>query len=233
MRKEILDALKAKFAGVSDNILGRIADKLAKTATTAEQVKTAVEGVTIQQIIEGYGDSRATEASLTARENAVRDYESRYGLKDGAKVTPTPTNNGSGGTPAQGAATATPTDGGAEPIPAWAQKLFDRLDAQDAARTTETRRQQLNDATGRLPEAVRKAYGRLPVDKYSDAEFASLIDEVKAEAAGIADGITAQGAVTGRPGAATGQPAHTELTDEQKAAISRREGIPAADGQPF
>ena len=35
MRKEILDALKAKFTGVSDAILGRIADKLAKTATTA------------------------------------------------------------------------------------------------------------------------------------------------------------------------------------------------------
>lgn len=44
MRKEILDALKAKFTGVSDAILGRIADKLAKTATTAEQVATAVEG---------------------------------------------------------------------------------------------------------------------------------------------------------------------------------------------
>ena len=87
MRKEILDALKAKFPGVSDSVLGRIADKLAKTATTAEQVKTAVEGVTIQQVIESYGDSRATEASNTARENAVKDYESRYGLKDGVKVT--------------------------------------------------------------------------------------------------------------------------------------------------
>lgn len=48
MRKELLDALKAKFEGVGDAVLGRIADKLAKTATTAEQVKTAAEGVTIQ-----------------------------------------------------------------------------------------------------------------------------------------------------------------------------------------
>ena len=66
MRKEILDALKAKFTGVSDAILGRIADKLAKTATTAEQVATAVEGVTFQQVLESYGDSRATEAQQTA-----------------------------------------------------------------------------------------------------------------------------------------------------------------------
>jgi hypothetical protein len=54
MRKEILDALKAKFTGVSDAILGRIADKLAKTATTAEQVATAVEGVTFQQAVRTY-----------------------------------------------------------------------------------------------------------------------------------------------------------------------------------
>ena len=42
MKKEILEALTTKFPGVSASILGRIADKLAKTATTAEQVKTAV-----------------------------------------------------------------------------------------------------------------------------------------------------------------------------------------------
>ena len=44
MRQQILDALEAKFQGVSEKILGRIADKLAKTVTTAEQVATAVEG---------------------------------------------------------------------------------------------------------------------------------------------------------------------------------------------
>lgn len=66
MRKEILDALKAKFPGVSESILGRIADKLAKTASTQEQVTTAVEGVTFQQVLESYGDSRATEAQQTA-----------------------------------------------------------------------------------------------------------------------------------------------------------------------
>lgn len=82
MRKQILDALKAKFQGVSESILNRIADKLCKTVTTAEQVQTAVDGVTIQQVIESYADSRATEASQTA----VHTYEQKYGLKDGAKV---------------------------------------------------------------------------------------------------------------------------------------------------
>lgn len=80
MKKEIFEALTTKFQGVSASILDRIAGKLAKTVTTAEQVKTAVEGVTIQQVIESYTDSRVTEASETARKNAVQDYETRYGL---------------------------------------------------------------------------------------------------------------------------------------------------------
>lgn len=46
MYDEILSALRTRFEGVSDNILGRIATRLAKTAATAEQVNTAVDGIT-------------------------------------------------------------------------------------------------------------------------------------------------------------------------------------------
>ena len=84
MKQKILEALKAKFPGVNANVLNRIADKLAKTVTTDEQVTTAVAGVTKEfiEIIESYGDSRATEAQQTA----VQTYETKYGLKDGQKV---------------------------------------------------------------------------------------------------------------------------------------------------
>lgn len=225
MKKEILEALTTKFPGVSTSILDRIATKLAKTATTAEQVKTAVEGVTIQQVIESYGDSRATEASNTARENAVKDYETRYGLKDGVKT------NTAGGEPTGGATNQ--TTGGADEIPAWAQKLFDRLDAQDAARTTETRKQKLNAVIEKLPESMRKAYERIPLDKYTDEEFTTMLGEVTTEVEGIADDTAAQGAVFGKPSASTGAQNKTELTEAQKAAISHREGIPAAGNQPF
>lgn len=229
MKKEILDALKAKFPGVSDNVLDRIATKLAKTVTTAEQVKTAVEGVTIQQVIESYGDSRATEASNTARENAVKDYETRYGLKDGVKTTTT-TNGGEQGNPA----TATKTNpGGEEQIPAWAQKLFDRLDAQDAARTTETRKQQLNAVISKLPETMRKAYERIPLDKYTEEEFSTMLGEVTTEVEGIANDTAARGGVFGKPTANQGGASKTELTEAQKNAISHREGVPANGEQPF
>ena len=79
----ILEKLKAKFEGVSDSILDRIAEKLAKTVKNEEEATTAVEGVTLQQLFDSYGDSRATEAQRTA----VSNYEKKYGLKDGAKVT--------------------------------------------------------------------------------------------------------------------------------------------------
>ena len=69
MKKKILEALKTKFEGVSETILDRIATKLAKTASTEDQVATAVEGVTLQQVLESYGDSRATEAQQTADRN--------------------------------------------------------------------------------------------------------------------------------------------------------------------
>lgn len=229
IKEQIMTELGIKFEGVSKSVLDRIANKLAKTVTTAEQVKTAVEGVTIQQVIESYGDSRATEASNTARENAVKDYETRYGLKDGVKTTTTTT----GGEQSNGGSATNQQTGGTEEIPAWAQKLFDRLDAQDAARTTETRKQQLNAIIGKLPESMRKAYERLPLDKYSAEEFTTLLGEVTTEVEGIANDTAARGAVFGKPSANTGGQNTTELSDAQKAAISRREGIPAAGQQPF
>lgn len=56
MKERILNALKAKFTGVSADILDRIAAMLAKTVTTEEQVATAVEGVTEEliSVIEGF-----------------------------------------------------------------------------------------------------------------------------------------------------------------------------------
>lgn len=233
MRKEILDALKAKFTGVSDAILGRIADKLAKTVTTSEQVKAAVDAYTWQQVIEGYGDSRATEAQQTA----VHNYEQKYGLKDGEKINDGGTPGGqTGGT----TTVNTPPAGGAEQVPAWAQaiidsnkSLTDRLNKMDGERTTATRKQQLSAVIEKLPENLRKAYGRTSVDTLSDEQFTTLLGEITAEVDGIVKDTQQRGAVFGRPSVQGGQGNQSgELTKEQKDAIAHRDTKPA-DGQPF
>lgn len=238
MKQTLLNALKAKFPGVNANVLNRIAEKLAKTVTTDEQVTTAVAGVTQEfiEIIESYGDSRATEAQQTA----VQNYESKYGLKDGQKVEQ---NGGAGaaGGQAGGATEEKKNKGEQDSIPAWAQALIDsnkqmsaRLDKMDSEHTTGTRKQQLRTVIEKLPEGIRKAYERTPVDNLTDEQFNALIGEVTSEVDGIASSLRAKGAVFGKPAVVLGGSGNNddELTKEQLATIENRDSKPAS-GQPF
>lgn len=231
MKEQILEALRAKFPGRSAVILGRIADKLAKTATTPEQVTTAVEGVTPEliEVIESYGDSRATEASTTA----VTNYEAKYGLREGKPTTPpAPTGEGNDNAP-KGQAD--------ESVPAWATSLVERVTAlqnelnrRDAERTTTGRRQALEAIYGHLPEPLRKGYERIPLDTLSDDEFTKLSADVTAEVGEIGQAFAAKGAVFSTPSAHHGGAgAQKELTKEQIEEINRRGGKPADGEQPF
>ena len=235
MRKAIFDALKAKFVGVSDAVLNRIADKLCKTVTTAEQVQTAVDGVTIQQVIESYADSRATEASQTA----VHTYEQKYGLKDGSKVEQ---HSGGSGSGQGGAPVQTPQGGGTDPVLLQTlqalqesnKKLSERLDKMDSERTTSTRKQQLSGIVSKLPESLRKAYERTPVDNMTDEEFNTLVGDITTEVDGIVQATQQKGAIFGRPSTTGGSGSQGgELTKEQQEAIAHRDNKPASGGQPF
>ncbi len=218
MKQKFFDALKAKFSGVSDAILNRVADKLAKTVTSEDQVASAVEGVTFQQVLESYGDSRATEAQQTA----VKNYEAKFGLKDGVKVQTAP---------APAAAEPQGNKSG-DDVPAWAKALIDsnqkitsRLDAFEQGKKTDTRKQQLSVIVGRLPESLRKAYERTPVDNLSDEEFATLSESITKEVEGIIADTQAKGAVFGRPlGGSKQQPVQSatsakEATDAEASAV--------------
>ena len=221
MKQTILDALKAKFEGVSDAILGRIADKLAKTATTAEEVETAVAGVTFQQVLESYGDSRATEA----QQSAVSNYEKKHNLKDGKPIEK------------QEPPKPTPPTGG-EDVPAWAKELiesnkkaYEEINRLKAERTTETRQAQLSKLTEKLPEPIRKAYGRISVDNMTDEDFTALLNDVNGETEAISQTLNTPRGGSGRPFVAAG--AGDRLTKAQEEAIAQREGAPKPDGQPF
>lgn len=221
MRKEILDALKAKFTGVSESILGRIADKLAKTASTQEQVTTAVEGVTFQQVLESYGDSRATEAQQTA----VSNYEKKHGLREGQKV--------EGGAPKTEPEKNTPPAGGGdlasqitEAVKAAVKPLQDEIAALKTGKVTETRKQKLDAIISKLPEDLRKPYARTPVNDMSDEEFEALTGEIQTEVEGLVTATTVRGAVFGRPaGGAQAGPKGKEATEEEASKVIERLGI--------
>lgn len=204
-RTKIFEALKAKFSGSNAAVLNRIADKLAKTVTSAEQVTTAVAGITqdFVEMMESYGDARATEAAQTS----VRNYEATHGIKDGKPV--------GGGQQTQPTATVTtvqpanPTAGGASEqsvtdkllsqLLEQNKKLNERLDRMDSERTTTTRRQQLSSIVSKLPEKLRKPYERMAIDSLTDDEFNTLVGEVTTEVNDLANDINSKGAVFSAP----------------------------------
>lgn len=238
MNKEIynalLAALKAKFEGVSDAVLDRvIKNKFGKTVTTTEQVEAAVAGVTWQSIIDSYGDSRATEAQVTA----VSNYEKKHGMKDGVKI--------GGGEQTVQQPPKTEQDGY---MPAWAKALVDsnkalvdsnkaltdKINALEGDRITASRKAKLSAVVEKLPETLRKAYERTPVDKITDEEFETLLGEITTEVDGLATTVQAKGSVFGKPSAQNGRQAQqtAELSKEQIDAISKRDAV-SKENQPF
>lgn len=215
MRKELLEALKTKFPGVSDAILNRIVDKLAKTVTSSEQVATAVEGVTFQQILESYGDSRATESAQTA----VKNYEKQYSLKDGVKVEEKTEKE------------IDPEKGGDDEVKTLLKSLVEsnkelkaEITAIKSGKVTESRKQQLTAITAKLPENLRKGYDRISVDSLSDDEFTTLLGEVTTEVEGIVAQEKSKGAVFGRPtvtgkAGGTGSGTNQEATEAEAQAV--------------
>lgn len=228
MKELILQALTTKFPGVAASILSRIADKLSKTVTSAEQVTTAVEGVTLQQVIDSYTDSRVTEATASA----VTNYEKKHNLKDGKPVEVQKQ---------EVIQSVTEKKGGEDDTPAWAKALIeqnktlnDRIAKMETDRTTTSRKQQLTEITSKLPEAVKKAYDRIQLDRYSDEEFTALVAEVSTEVEGIMKDAKTKGAVVGKPSFTGSNRKEDELTEEQIKLISKREGSILKDGdQPF
>ena len=203
MYKEILEQLKTKFPGVSEQILDRIAKKMAETVTKSEDVKTAVDGVTFQKVLESYGDSRATDATKTA----VLNYEKKHGLKDGQKVD----------TVTQQQQVEIKPD---ETAPAWAQSLVtsvkalsDTVASIQSERVASTRKQQMTEVLAKLPENLRKGYERIDLEKMDDEAFSGLLAEVTGEVGEIVKDTSAKGAAFGVP-AVTYQGVQGQQTQE-------------------
>lgn len=221
MKTKIMDALKTKFDGVSDAILGRIADKLSKTAKTEEDVNTLVEGVTFQQILESYGDSRATEA----QQSAVANYEKKHGLKDGKSVKTEPK-----------------TEPKAEPktenddVPAWAKALIDsnnslksELEAIKGEKTTNKRKSELDKVLNKAPEKIRQRYEKdfSRMNFKDDEDFNGWIEEITPDVESIVNDYNTKGGVVTRP-KVSGGGSKADENPHLKARIAEREAVNSA-----
>ncbi|MDR3244806.1 MAG: hypothetical protein LBT50_00050 [Prevotellaceae bacterium] len=195
MKQKIFDALKAKFVGVSDAVLNRIAEKLAKTVTAEEGIQTAVDGVTFQQIIDGEADRRATEATQTA----VTNYEKKHGIKDGQKV------QAGGGTdddlnkqtPEGGDKITTATIAAA--VAAAIKPLSDEITALKTGKVSGERKQKLDAIIVKLPDNLKKPYGRISVKDMTEDEFNTFIAETTTEVDGLVADFAAKGSVLKAP----------------------------------
>lgn len=227
MKKEIIDALTAKFEGVDAAILSRIADKMAKTATTSELVKSAVEAFTLQQLLTSYGDSRATEAT----QSAVKNYEAKYGLKDGVKKEQDEKGN-EGGEGKDPKTNSKKNEGDdiakaiANAVAEAMKPLQTELANLKQGRVTDTRKQQFGAIVGKLPETMRKGYNRINVADMTDEDFTTLLSEAAAEVEAIVSETKARGAVMGRPmgkgGSEVNKTGAKQATDEEAKEVVER-----------
>lgn len=223
MQEKIFTALKTKFEGVEDAILNRVASKLAETAKTEEEANAAAEAVTLQRIIESYGDSRATEAAHTA----VTNYEKKFKIKNGEKV-----QVKEGGAPADKGKDAAETTSEEPEMPGWAKKLLDRFEQIETGvkvQKTENRTKQLSDTIAKLPEALQKPYKRLSVEGLSDEDFQALLNDVQTDVTSLESQLSAKGAVFGIPQEKGGNTSG-EIPESIKAEI---EGKTSNNGQAF
>ena len=191
MKEKILKALRTKYEGVDAKTLGRIADKLAKTITDEADIQTAVDGVTVQALMESYGDARVTEAQRTAVEN----YEKKYGIKDGKKVESTPPSP-----------TPPPPAGQEEPeyikaLKAQMAEMQKRLDESDKARVSVARKARLGDILKDAPQELRQIYSTSydNMQFADDAAYDAWLESSKTSIESLGASLKAKGAVTTPP----------------------------------
>ncbi len=202
MKQKIIDALVTKF-GIDAKMVEGIAEKLSKTVTTEEEVTTAVEGVTFQQVLESYADKRANEASETARKNAIKKYETQYNLKDGKPIEdpkpdpkqdpkpdpkpdpkqdpPKPSIPPKSNLPEEVAEVLKQLSEANTKLSEQVKDLSGKIAGFEAKDLATVRRNKLDAAISKLTDQQKKPYSRISLDNMSDEDFDSFLEDVAAD----------------------------------------------------
>lgn len=184
MNEQLLALLKTKFEGVQDAILKRIADKfgqsLSKTSTE-DDIKGIVEEVTFQDVLESYGDSRATEASRTA----VNNFKKKQGIQD--RQEPEQPQDQEDDLPSE--------------APEWAQNLIqqnqelskklEELEKQGKRKTLiEKVHEKLSKGDKKVPSAFWK---NRPIQVESEEDIDSVVSQIHEDFSAVRKELVAEG----------------------------------------
>lgn len=86
MKEKLLALLVAKFKGVSEATLERIATKKAGSVTDETQLQSIADSIDLAQVVQSEVDSKITDAN----KKAVQNYETTHKLKDGKPISAEP-----------------------------------------------------------------------------------------------------------------------------------------------
>lgn len=223
MRKFILEALKVKFPGVSDTILGRIAAKIAKTAKTEDEATAAMEGVTFQYVID------------SERDYHVNKTKERFEKQDESKDDQPATGTEGADKSSTTAKTTTQGDGqqGNEHVPAYMREFMEKVSTELAAikgeKTTNTRKTRLSELLKDAPETIRQRYEKdfTRMNFKDDDDFEEWIGEIAPDVEKISTEFTSKGGIVSRPKSGGTPASGNEPNPYLAARIAEREAAPA------
>ena len=206
MRKELIDAIKAKFVGIDENTANRLATRAiskGEPITTEDEVAAVVDAITLADVVKSVSDFSADESK--------RKYETKYGLKDGKpvedpkkepegkKTGEDPEPSGQGQKDDLKAALESALTKALAGLNGRLDTMSAEISAFKANRVAEGRKEKLNGIIKDLRDSQKKAYSRIALDKMSEEEFDSLLTEIKEEVNDIVAENKASGGVVGAP----------------------------------
>lgn len=193
MKKQLIEAIKAKFVGIDDNTAKRLAERaIAKSEngiSSEDEVTVAVEAITLTDVLKSVNDFSA--------DDAIKKYEEKYNLVKGEKKSNPDADkdkdkdkdnkdkdkqdkkddDGKDKSDELKALLKEMSDG----FKAQMKSLSDELTAMKSGKISETRRAKLDAVLKDLKDFQKKPYGRIDLGKMSDDEFDSFMTEVKEE----------------------------------------------------
>ena len=212
---------KAKAFGFNKKELESIADAVSDNLELAEDASDEDVNAAIETAVDAV--LPFLQVSQSAASRAIQSYKDAHPVEgnDGndGDDDPSPATKPVKPSPKKGSKVQTTTD---DETPAWAQRLFDRLDKIEGEKTTDKRQsklQKLLENTGSFGKRTMKAFARMKFE--NDEEFEEYLEEVQSDLDELNqeranDGLSKLGSVPPAKGAKTDKEKEVELMSDDE-----------------